>query len=143
MREYQAQRAMALAADVEGRRARSEQFSKLVLATRDELAALYREPLSADVMRTRKAVVFDELRHRYAQLRDQQWGGKGWYDPFFGAPLNNASLLPFGLYDDQIPEFEELFAESGRDRRRSFDAQSRLAPLGASQRDIRRGRGRA
>src|SRR3546814_15060189 len=76
-------------------------------------------------MRTRKAVVFDELRHRYAQLRDQQWGGKGWYDPFFGAPLNNARLLPFGLYDDQIPAFEELFAESGRDWRRFFDAASR------------------
>src|SRR3546814_16473197 len=81
--------------------------------------------------------LFDELRHRYAQLRDQQWGGKGWYDPFFGAPLNNARLLPFGLYDDQIPAFEELFAESGRDWRRFFDDASRLSALGAEQRKIK------
>src|SRR3546814_4664963 len=61
----------------------------------------------------------------------------GWYDPFFGAPLNNARLLPFGLYDDQIPAFEELFAESGRDWRRFFDAASRRAALGAEQRKIK------
>src|SRR3546814_19650916 len=81
--------------------------------------------------------LFDELRHRYAQLRDQQWGGKGWYDPFFGAPFNNARLLPFGLYDDQIPAFEELFAESGRDWRRFFVAANRLAAMGADPRKIK------
>src|SRR3546814_13285925 len=77
LREYQAQRAMPLAADVEGRRARSEQFSKLVLATRDELAALYRAPLSADVQRTSKAGGFDELPRLYAHLRGPPWGGTG------------------------------------------------------------------
>lgn len=137
LREYQAQHVIPLAMDLDQRRSRSEQFSKLVLATREQLANLYREPLSVEVMRARKATVFDELRDRYAQLRDQQWGGKGWYDRFFAvAPLNNARLLPFGLYDDEIPAFAVLFADSGRDWPRFFAAAERLAALDIEQRRL-------
>lgn len=137
LREYQAQRTAPLAADLAERRARSERFTALVLATREQLAALYREPLNPDVMRARKAAVFGELRQHYAQLRDREWGGKGWYDRFFdAAPLNNARLLPFGLYDDEIPAFEVLFADSGHDWRRFFDAAERLAALDVEQRQL-------
>lgn len=146
LREYQTQHATPLAADLAERRARSERFTKLVLAAREQLAALYREPLSPEVMRARKADVFDELRRQYAQLRDQEWGGKGWYDRFFdAAPLNNARMLPFGLYDDDIPAFAVLFTDSDRDWRRFFDAAKHLAALDikARQRELQKLKTRA
>lgn len=136
LREYQAQHATLAATDLDERRARDEQFTELVLATRQRLAVLYREPLTADLMRTRKAAIFAELRANYAQLREQKWGGKDWYRQFFDAgPLNNARLVPFGLYDDEIPAFAALFAESDRDWHRFFLAAKRLAMLGAEQRE--------
>ncbi|NGY04578.1 aminopeptidase [Solimonas terrae] len=135
LREYQAQHPLPQAVDLDARRARSEQFTTLLLSVRARLAALYRQPLTADAMRARKLAVFDELRTEYAQLRAQDWGGKGWYDGFFeAAPLNNARLLPFGLYDDDLPAFATLFADAGGDWRRFFDAAARLAALPAARR---------
>lgn len=42
--------------------ARRDQFIRLVLDTRERLKALYRQPLSAEVMRARKAEEFERLR---------------------------------------------------------------------------------
>ncbi|WVM90869.1 aminopeptidase [Halopseudomonas pachastrellae] len=40
---------------------------------------------------------------RYASLRDSEWGGDKRFDHWFAADLNNARLLPFGLYDQWVP----------------------------------------
>ncbi|HET8883198.1 MAG TPA: aminopeptidase [Solimonas sp.] len=134
LREYQAQHPLPGASDLDARRTRRHQFTVLVLAARGRLAALYREPLDATAMRARKAAVFAQLRRDYAQLRERAWDGKGWYDGFFDTPLDNARLLPFGLYDDDLPAFDALFAENGGDWRRFFDAAARLAALAPAQR---------
>jgi predicted aminopeptidase len=90
---------------------RRDQLTQLVLITRDRLKALYAEPLGADVMRQRKAEEFERLRGEYRQMRDSQWGGDKRFDAWVYAPMNNARLLPIGLYDQWVPSFEALFKQ--------------------------------
>lgn len=97
------------------RRQREAQFTRLVLAARMRLAALYALPLSHEAMRLRKREEFARLKSDYVALRDSEWGGAKDYDGWFARELNNASLLPFGLYDEWVPSFAALFEESARD----------------------------
>ena len=91
------------------------QFIALVLDTRERLQALYRQPLAPAPMLQRKAAEFERLRQRYAQMRDEQWHGDRRYDAWVYSPLNNAKLLPFGLYDQWVPAFATLFTQAGGD----------------------------
>ncbi|MGE8496947.1 MAG: aminopeptidase [Pseudomonas sp.] len=100
--------------DDEGLRQR-EQFVALVLASRERLQQLYASDLAADAMREAKQAEFERLRREYRSLRDREWGGVGRYDGWIETPLNNAKLLPFGLYDQWVPAFATLFAEVGGD----------------------------
>ena len=70
---------------------------------------------SADAMRRAKAAQFEQLRSEYRHLRDSQWGGDKRYDAWINQPMNNARLLPFGLYDQWVPAFAALFREVGGD----------------------------
>lgn len=97
------------------RRLRSQQFTALVLSTRRTLASVYQLPLSTAAMRARKKAAFEQLKADYETLRDTQWNGDGDYDDWFAQELNNASLLPFGLYDEWVPAFSALFQASGHD----------------------------
>ena len=92
-----------------------DQFTALVLDTRQRLQKLYAQPLPAQEMRQRKAAQFDRMRRDYRQLRDQQWAGNNRFDAWINAPMNNAKLLPFGLYDQWVPAFAALFKHSGGD----------------------------
>ena len=94
---------------------RRDQFTRLVLDTRERLQALYRQPLSSEAMRLRKAAEFDRLRDDYRQLRNEQWAGDKRYDAWVNSPMNNAKLLPFGLYDRWVPAFEALFKQVNGD----------------------------
>jgi predicted aminopeptidase len=44
-------------------------------------------------------------------LRDTQWHGHGDYDHWMSTSLNNAKLLPFGLYDQYVSAFAALFRQ--------------------------------
>lgn len=88
-----------------------DQFIQLVLNTRTQLEALYALPLPPEQMRQRKVAAFEQLRAEYRQLRDDQWAGDKRYDAWINAPLNNARLLPFGLYDQWVPAFAALFKQ--------------------------------
>jgi len=87
------------------------QFVALVLASRARLERLYASDLDEEAMREGKHAEFERLRQEYRALREREWGGKGRYDGWIDAPLNNAKLLPFGLYDRWVPAFAALFAE--------------------------------
>lgn len=115
--------------------ARADDVARLMLDTREQLAALYREPLPADMLRARKADVFAALQRRYRSLRDGAWHGYAGYDAFFSRPLNNASLLPFGLYDRWVPGFAKLYAQGGDSWPQFFAAVRRLAGLSRTERD--------
>lgn len=88
-----------------------EQFTELVLASRARLETLYASDLDAEAMRAGKQAEFDRLRDEYRQLRATQWEDVGYYDGWINGPLNNAKLLPFGLYDRWVPAFASLFRE--------------------------------
>jgi len=113
---------------------RRDQLTKLVLATRDRLKALYAEPLSPELMRQRKAAEFERLRDEYRTMRDGQWGGDKRFDTWVYAPMNNARLLPIGLYDQWTPAFAALFKQVGGDWPAFFVAVEKLGGLPKDQR---------
>jgi len=111
-----------------------EQFSALVLASRARLEQLYARDLAADAMRAAKQAEFERLRQEYRALRQREWGGQGRYDAWIEAPLNNAKLLPFGLYDKWVSAFAALFAEVGGDWPRFYQRVAALGELPAEAR---------
>lgn len=115
---------------------RRDQFTQLVLDTRTRLEKLYALPLPVDQMRQRKAAEFERLRSEYRQLRDSQWAGDRRYDAWVNAPMNNARLLPFGLYDQWVPGFAALFRQEGGDWVRFYAAVERLVALPVGERKV-------
>ncbi|MGE1151993.1 aminopeptidase [Pseudomonas kitaguniensis] len=111
-----------------------DQFIRLVLDTRKRLERLYAQPLAADAMRRAKAAEFERLRSEYRQMRDSQWGGDKRYDVWVNQPMNNARLLPFGLYDQWVPAFAALFRQEGGDWVKFFAAVEKLGGLPVEQR---------
>ncbi|TDV59870.1 aminopeptidase [Pseudomonas sp. LP_7_YM] len=132
-RQWRAERGMpAETASSETRR--RDQLTRLVLHTRERLKALYAAPLAPQVMRQRKAAEFERLRVEYRQLRDSQWGGDKRFDSWIYAPMNNARLLPIGLYDQWVPAFERLFNQVNGAWPAFFDAVEHLGGLPTDQR---------
>lgn len=115
----------------DGARRQREQFIQLVLNSRERLQAIYASSEDTDVKRAAKAAEFERLRVDYRRMRDQQWQGDPRYDAWIYSPLNNAKLLPFGLYDQWVPAFAALFQEVGGDWavfHRQVAALAKLAP---------------
>lgn len=113
---------------------RRDQLTQLVLNTRDRLKALYAEPLGADAMRQRKAAEFERLRSEYRQMRDSQWSGDKRFDAWVYAPMNNARLLPIGLYDQWVPSFEALFRQVNGDWTAFYAAVEKIGGLPRDER---------
>ncbi|QHF10970.1 aminopeptidase [Pseudomonas syringae] len=109
--------------------ARRDQFTRLVLDTRERLKALYRQPLSAEAMHARKAEAFERMRREYRALRDEQWAGDKRFDAWINSPMNNAKLLPFGLYDQWVPAFETLFRQENGDWQAFYRAVEKLGGM--------------
>lgn len=108
---------------------RQKQLTDLVLAARDDLAAIYARELDEREKRTTKDERFARLRADYQALRDREWDGDAGFDAWFGDSLNNAALLPFGLYDQWVPAFAELFRQQGEDWPAFYAAVAALGGL--------------
>jgi predicted aminopeptidase len=106
-----------------------DQLTQLILDTRARLERLYAQPLAAEQMRQRKAAEFERLRRDYRTMRDSQWAGDKRYDAWINAPMNNAKLLPFGLYDQWVPAFAALFKQVDGDWVRFYAEVERLGGL--------------
>ena len=132
LRQWRAARGMA-PADPPGERQR-EQFTALVLASRERLERLYASGLAEEQMRAGKQAEFARLRAEYQALREGEWGGTGRYDGWMAAPLNNAKLLPFGLYDRWVPAFAALFAQAEGDWPRFYQRVTALGKLPENER---------
>jgi predicted aminopeptidase len=115
-------------------RQQRDQFTQLILDTRKRLEKLYAQPLPAEAMRQAKAAEFEDLRRAYRQLRDSQWGGDKRYDAWMNLPMNNARLLPFGLYDQWVPAFAALFRQEGGDWLKFYAAVETMGELPVVQR---------
>ncbi|AZC21767.1 aminopeptidase [Pseudomonas sessilinigenes] len=111
-----------------------DQLTQLVLDTRKRLEQLYALPLPAEQMRQRKALEFERMRQDYRHLRDSQWAGANRYDAWIDAPMNNARLLPFGLYDQWVPAFAALFKEEHGDWPAFYAAVEKLGRQSADKR---------
>lgn len=114
---------------------RADEFTRLMLLTRGRLRKLYTHKLPLDMLRARKASVFAWLRLTYQKLRNGPWHGYSAYDRFFRRRLNNASLVPFALYDQWVPGFARLYQHSGCDWAKFFNAVRILASKPKSRRD--------
>lgn len=110
-------------------RAQREQFIALVLASRERLSELYASDLPRVAMQTAKQAEFARLRSDYQGLRERDWAGDGRYDGWINTPLNNAKLLPFGLYEQWLPAFGVLFKRAGGDWSRFYRHAEQLAAL--------------
>ena len=94
--------------------ARHRGFVALVQATRDELAQVYRMKLEPDAMRAEKNAALEVMQVGYRELK-ASWGGFAGYDAWFSNGVNNAKLGSVGTYQDWVPAFAVLLADSGDD----------------------------
>ena len=118
-----------------GSAGRDAAFTHLVLDLRERLRTLYAQALPPPRMREAKAAEIDAFRQRYARERDALFGDDRGYDAWIAAPINNASLVPFGLYDGLTGAFARLFAECGSDWRRFHEAVRALAKQPRAERE--------
>ena len=132
LRQWRASR--GLPEDAGGAQRRAEEFNGLVLEARERLRALYASALDAQQMRARKHAEIERLRARYAQVRDTQWAGDGAYDAWMNAEINNAKLLPFGLYHRWVGSFEALYTKQQRDWPAFYAAAARIGKQDAATR---------
>lgn len=108
-------------------------FIERLLAARNALETLYASPLSDDAKRSGKAEIFAELKADMEQRVAAAHAGPG-YLRFLATGMNNAKLLPFGLYHQWRPAFEALYELEGRDWPRFHAAVKALAKLDAASR---------
>ncbi len=112
-------------------------FVRLVLDLRERLRVLYASGIDAAAMSTAKQGEIAGFRQRYAEWRDAHFPDDHRYDAIVAKPINNASLLPFGLYDAGMPAFAALFAQSGRDWSVFYSHVRDLARLPHGERERR------
>ena len=115
-------------------RRRNQDFVALVQATRERLQALYQSSRTPTAMRAAKRQVFEQMRESYQALRDGPWRGYAGYDQWFEQDLDNAALLPVGLYNTWTPAFGQLFAQARGHWPQFYDAVERLGERSADER---------
>jgi len=90
----------------------SEDFTRQVLALRESLRALYDSGVDEAAMEQGKQQRIAAFREDYARWRDHCWPGDHRYDGWMAQPINNARLLPFGLYDQWQGAFAVMFHQA-------------------------------
>ncbi|WP_373185916.1 aminopeptidase [Halopseudomonas sp.] len=107
------------------------EFTQLIMAARERLQALYATDLPDVAKRAAKEKEFTRLRSEYDRWQAERWPDSARFDGWFAGELNNASLLPFGIYDQWVPAFAELFRRVDGDWQRFYLEVERLgsAPM--------------
>lgn len=118
-------------------RAMDDGFTRLALDLRKQLKMLYASGLDADAMEAAKQRDISAFRVRYAHWRDARWHGDSRYDAWVARPINNARLLPFGLYEQWKPAFAALYADCGRRWPAFYAAVRKLVRLPSAVRETR------
>ncbi|WP_199100008.1 aminopeptidase [Dyella sp. ASV21] len=113
----------------------SDGFTRLVLELRDRLKTLYASGLDAASMASGKQREIADFRVRYAHWRDSQWPNDHRYDAWVAGPINNARLLPFGLYDHWTPAFAAIFKQAEGQWPAFYASVRELARLPPAQRE--------
>ena len=109
-------------------------FTQLALNLRARLKALYAQGGDGSTLEAGKQREIAAFRTRYRHWQQNEWPQDHRYDAWVAQPINNARLLPFGLYDQWTPAFALLFQRAKR-RWPAFYASVRaLATLPKTQR---------
>lgn len=120
---------------------RHQDFVTLVTRTQDVLQEIFKANISDAEKLKRKVNTYSGLRAEYHQLK-QTWGGFSGYDRWFEDPLNNAKLGSVAAYNQLVPAFQKMLADSGGDLAAFYKmvialtklpADERRAQLGASE----------
>jgi predicted aminopeptidase len=136
VREWRAARGIAVV-DASARGGNDRAFVNLVIELRERLRVLYASGSDAPAMRTAKAQAIAAFRARYRYLRDSEWAGEASRDRWVEAPLGNADLLPFGLYDRWKDAFGRVFRAGGSDWASYLACVAELAHLPPAARGAR------
>jgi len=107
---------------------RRSEFLALLLKYRELLLSTYRSKQSDSDKRARKQQLLRALKDDYAALRTS-WGGFAGYDRFFAQDLNNAHLGAVAAYNDWVPAFDQLLAQSGGEFPRFYERVKELANM--------------
>ena len=103
---------------------------------RERLSELYATTKPDSEKRVLKAALFSELRADYVRLK-QSWNGYQGYDEWFARDLNNAHLVPLGLYHQYVPAFQALLARHDDDLPAFYQAVEEIGKLPKAERVAR------
>ncbi|HET6806995.1 MAG TPA: aminopeptidase [Frateuria sp.] len=110
-------------------------FTALVLDLRGRLERLYASTHDPAVLARGKQAQIAAFRQRYVAWRDSHWPDDHRYDGWVEAPINNAKLLPFGLYDRWTGAFAALFEQAERQWGAFYAAVGALAGKSGAARE--------
>ena len=91
-----------------------DDFTRLVLDLRERLRTLYASGVDEAAMAAGKQREIAAFRARYRQWQQREQPPTERFAAWVAQPINNARLLPFGLYDRWAPAFAVLFRRAGR-----------------------------
>ena len=118
---------------------RRSQFLDLLLKYRNLLQENYSSGVPDEVKRARKQQLFAELKQEYSRLKES-WGGFAGYDRYFALDLTNAHLAAVAAYNDLVPAFDALLAQSKGNMPAFYSEVKRIAALPKAERDAALGR---
>ena len=90
-------------------------FVALLNDTKDRLADVYIEEIPDSGKREQKERIISQLKQDYQNLKNNEWGGQGYFDGWFEKPINNARLASVSTYRDQMPNLLALLVNCGHD----------------------------
>ena len=90
------------------------EFTQLALDLRARLKTLYAQGGDEATLEAGKQREIKTFRTRYRDWQQRKWPQDHRYDAWVAQPINNARLLPFGLYDQWEPAFALLFRRAER-----------------------------
>ncbi len=92
----------------------SQRVLEVVVAARDELEALYEQPLGDEEKRRRKQERLRDLQVEVGRLLEREGREPS---AWLSGELNNARLIPMMLYEGRVPEFRAMLADCKQDLR--------------------------
>lgn len=111
-------------------------FTRLVLGLRKRLSELYASGIDTVQMEAGKQREIAAFRRRYARWQACHWPDDHRYDAWVARPINNARLLPFGLYDQWVPAFAALFQRAGQQWPAFYASVRKLAAEPGARREV-------
>ena len=117
-------------------RHRQRQVLELLGVIRLALNSLYEQAIPDSVKLEAKAVLLATLGAAYDRL-NLTWEGPPDFAHWFDAPFNNARFALYATYDDDVPAFAALFAQSGDEFAVFYRRAAELADEPAAERRVR------